>query len=426
MPDGYSFFFSYATANHANAKWVLRGTTGNHLDEFFDALEREVSDVAGPRPAFEIYRDRERIKVGEYWGLDLVAGLQKSRVLLALISPHYLESQNCGRELGFFYRRLRQFAQAAGGGAVPPARILPVFWEDVEVCFRWANSRVKEFLKAINFKQEGLPENYPAVGLSQICKLRPGTDYEKFLRTLATRIVDLVDAPEVLPELQPSGLGDFSDLKSLITELEDEAVDDVILAGPGSANVVYLVGTQAEMDAVGYARADRYGVKREEWRPFMQAPGATVELMTNEGSNQAGLTAAPRHLELPPNVKALIEKARQKNSPVLLVYDPNALEVAQVVKALDGYRDVNYPEICGLVTAGDGAVPEAMLEQVFGTKRLPGYPLHRWDVPRGRDAFVASVAEVLNGMKQQLMAVGDTVTPFASAVVPGIPVPGGR
>jgi len=424
MPDGFYFFFSYASANHANAKWEFRGTTGNYLDEFFDALTREVNDVAGPRPALAIYRDRERIKLGEYWGLDLVEGLQKSRVLLALISPHYIESQNCGRELGFFYRRLREFAKAAGGGVPPPPRILPVFWEDVEVCFKRAHTRVAEFLKAFNFNQKGLPESYPAVGLSQICKLRSGTDYEKLLRVLATRIVELVDAPDVPPQLQPAGQGDFSDLKSLIAELENEAEDDVILGGPGSANVVYLVGTRSEMEAAQSTQADRYGEKRDEWRPFPKAPGATVGLLAAEGSFQAGLNHH-RHLGLPANVKDLIEIARRKNAPVLLVYDPNALQVAQVEKALAGYRDVNFTN-CGLVTAGDGAVAAETLEQVFGLKRLPGYPHHRWDVPGGRDDFVASVAAVLNRMKMQLMAFGDPVTPFDSAAVPGLSVPMGR
>jgi len=86
-----------------------RGNNGNYLDEFFDALCREVSDKAAHLSGQVAYRDRRRLKVGDFWGPELIQGLQGSKVLLALISPHYLQSQNCGKELGFFDRRVQEF-----------------------------------------------------------------------------------------------------------------------------------------------------------------------------------------------------------------------------------------------------------------------------------------------------------------------------
>ena len=272
MPDTYYFFFSYATLNRVNAKWELRGNSGNYLDEFFSGAPRKVSDLAGSPAALNIYRDRERIKLGEYWGHDLVQALQKARRAACADLAPLPRQQELRRELGFFHRRLKEFARVAGGTASLPPRILPIFWEDSDVCFKRAHPRVAAFLRALNFYQKGLPDNYPAVGLSQICKLRPGTAYESLVHTLAARIVELVDMPDVPPPLSPTGPGDFSDLESVFAELEREGSEDVILGGPGSTNIVYLVGTRSEMQAAGLKEADRYGEKREGWRPFEQAP----------------------------------------------------------------------------------------------------------------------------------------------------------
>src|ERR1700754_4550088 len=249
MPNPYYFFFSYASANYTNAKWESRGTCGNYLDEFFDALCREVSDIA-MLPADQVaYRDRRRLGVGDFWSQELVQGLQKSRILLALISPNYLNSHNCGKELGFFNTRIQQLIRNTGADIHQHNRILPLFWEDSEICFKNAPPGVGKFLQHYNFTQKGMPANYPAVGLSQICKLRSGTDYEQICRSIAKRIVELADSPDKLPELP--GLHEFTDIESLYSELTSDSGEDLILNGPTGANLVYVVGTRSEMQNAG-------------------------------------------------------------------------------------------------------------------------------------------------------------------------------
>ena len=132
-----------------------------------------------------------------------------------------------------------------------------------------------------------------------------------------------------------------------------------------------------------------------------------------------------RHLGLPARISAVIETAKQKNGQVLLVFDPNALKVPKIETALAGYADVNYTN-CGLVRAGVGSADDGTLDRFFGPKRLENYPHHHWNVSNSRDEFVASVATVLSGLKQRLMAVGDPVMSFSSAAVPGLSVPVGR
>src|ERR1700755_802211 len=166
MSNYYYFFFSYARANHENARWEKQGNTGNYLDEFFDALCREVSDRTG-RPANQVaYRDQHRLKVSDFWDQGLVDGLQKSRVLISLISPHYLKSSYCGREMAFFHKRFKEHIKLNGDDR-QSHRILPLFWLDTEHCLKHAAPSVTTFLKRCNYTQRGMPENYPAVGIAQ-------------------------------------------------------------------------------------------------------------------------------------------------------------------------------------------------------------------------------------------------------------------
>src|SRR4051812_26022181 len=191
MSEDYYFFFSYASANHANAQWVKPGLEGNHLDEFFEALCRAVSDQVAHQADQVAYRDVKRISMGDFWGQELAEGLQKSRILIALISPHYLKSYNCGRELGFFNKRLQEFRQRAEHNVSQPYRILPLFWENVDTCLKSAHPSVARFLRRYNFTEEGMPATYPAKGLKQICEFRTGTDYEQMYNCIARRIVHL-------------------------------------------------------------------------------------------------------------------------------------------------------------------------------------------------------------------------------------------
>src|SRR5205823_4591809 len=107
-------------------------------------------------------------------------------------------SHNCGKELEFFDRRRRQHFQEHSTNDEPAHRILPLFWEDSTWSLKNVSSGIQKFVKRHNLTQHGLPENYPAVGLSQICKLRGGNNYleqayQAICRTFAERIVELAD-----------------------------------------------------------------------------------------------------------------------------------------------------------------------------------------------------------------------------------------
>ncbi len=419
MPEYDYFFLSYASANHLNARWEKQGNSGNYLDEFFDALCREVSDQTARPKERVAYRDRTRLKIADFWNRDLVSGLQRSRVLVSLISPHYLQSADCGRELAFFDKRLKEHIQHGGDH---PHRILPIFWQNSEICLKKASEGISRYLKQFNFSQEGMPANYPAVGLSQICQLRTGNDYERFCHTLARRIVELADELPPLPQL--TGSEDFSGLESIFVKLEREAGDKLVFNGPVGANVVFVVGTRDEMQEVGVSEFERYAQQRESWCPFPEAPGATVKILTEEGVRLAGLEEL-RSFEFPDDLLGLIEAAQRKKSPVLIVFDRSSLGIPHLRSQLSKYdRGQNF-EHCGLVTVGGLEVNEIQVREVFKFKGVPNFSDHIWDVPRDRATYVSSVSSVLSAIKRQLMRHSLPTAIFRPRTMPGLTSPSG-
>lgn len=419
MHDYYYFFLSYAHTNYENAVCVKPGEHFNFLDEFYNELCREVSERTGRAADAVAYRDKRRLKMGEPWDRSLVEGLQKSRVLISLISPHYLQNDNCGRELEFFDRRLKKYM--ADGGTQQHHRIIPLFWQNPEISLKNIPSGVDKFLRGFEFTQQGMPRSYPAVGLWQISKLRNGTDYEQLCMALADRIVELADTFDPLPELPEQG--DFSGLVSIYQRLEREAAEDSVHNGPDGVNVIYLVSTHAAMKRVTAKGVDasRYPDDPMEWEPFPQAPGARVKILTEEGANAVGLTNH-RHFSLPDNLLQLVKAAEKRNSPVLLVLDRYILWLPKVVEKLRDYTGRHFGH-CGLVTAGGEEVSFDDVERVFTFRCGAGYRHHVWDVPPDRGTYVASVASVLGGIKRYFVEHGRTTVPLTGSPIPGLSGP---
>jgi hypothetical protein len=419
MHDYYYFFLSYARINYDNAVWNKQGVNLNFLDEFYNDLCREVSERTG-RAANEVaYRDKRSLKMGEPWDHALVEGLQKSRVLLPLISPHYLRSDNCGRELEFFERRMSKYL--ADGGAQQSHRIIPLFWQNPDISLKNIPSDLDRYLRGFEFTQHGMPESYPAVALWQISKLRNGNDYERLCMALADRIVELADNFESLPRL-PEQEG-FGELVSLYRRLEDEAAEQSVHNGPDGVNVVYLVGNRGEMKCVTEkgVEADGYPEDPQDWVPFPQAPGAHVKMLTEEGANAAGMENH-RHFSLPSNLLQLVEAAKKRNSPVLLVLDRYVVLLPKMLERLGEYTTRHFDH-CGLVTAGGSEVPFNEVQGVFSFRCVSGYPHHMWEVPADREEYVSSVASVLGGIRKYLVGQGPTSVTLSSAPVPGLSGP---
>jgi hypothetical protein len=423
MPqDDYYFFFSYASENHKNAsKW---GESGNYLDEFFEQLCKRVSDKSKPaRNASQVaYHDRKRLKIGDFWDQVLIEGLQKSRVVVALLSPHYLDSESCGRELALVQRRWEEYVRTAEAPEATAHRILPLYWEDSTCCSRNRSAKIMAFFRGLQGTQEGMPGNYPVKGLSQLCRLCEYKDLESLCEVFASRIVELAEHPNLLPVLPDPG--DFMELESLYSRLTRQAEGPKVASGPESANVMYLVGTRREMETVEAVEAVKYGSVREDWLPFAEAPGATVGLLTQEGANQVGVRRL-NNLGSPDDLLPLIEAAKQHNSPVLLVLDHQALSLPHLVSKLKDYDSINFPH-CGLVTAGGKETLHDEVVKIFPYKALTGYPNHYWTIPADRGRYVAAVVSVLRNLRGWLMRTAQPVTGLTGSSMPGLAAPPGN
>ena len=416
MPEKYYFFFSYAHANQKNAKWELRGTSGNYLDEFFDDLCRQVNDIAGWEEGDECeaaYRDKEGLRIGELWNPKLGASLRKSQALVCLISPNYLRNKNCGKELAFFYKRY------------PTSRILPVFWEDSEECMKDISEGLKDFLRRYNFTQEGLPGSYPAVGLSQICRLRThnerGHEYEQICRAIAKRIIELARTPDSQEADEKS---DFSDIESIYSILEQGQTESLI-SGPSGVNIVYIVGTLSEMQKAGVTRLNAYSERREEWCPFPEVKGVTIKILTKQGIENVGLKNL-KNLELPSNLVQFLESASRNNSIVLLVLDRQAYSDSEIARNLNEYALSRFFSNCGLVTAGGSEVSDEEIGQLFDIKGSSSYPNHILNVPTRSDVYVHAVGSVVSRVRRQLMDLGTQQTEISGrSSVPSVYGPSG-
>jgi hypothetical protein len=419
MPDYYYFFFSYARLSHGTAKGNL-GNTCNYLDEFFDALCRKVSALSGQPLDAVAYRDKSALKASEFWDPSLVEGLQKSRVLLSVLSPHYLKSQYCRRELAFFHKRFGEHVRQSGD-ASQAHRILPLFWQDMMHCDKHAGPYLKEFLKSLSYSQPGIPEDYHLMGVEQMCRLGRHKDaVEDLCHSLAMRIVEIAeDLPPMPPLPSPLSLGSLENIEELLAR---EGAHHTIFSGPTGANVVYFVGTRAQMATSGTVPSNSYADVREKWCPFSHSGGETVEILTREGAQQAGLSGL-NNLGLPESLTPLLDKAKEKNSPLLFVLDRPALAVREIRERMSEYDSTNYGN-CGLVTVGGGAT-DTMVKEVFKYKCAPNYLHHVWKIPNGRQEYVDSVASVLSGIQRQLMSQGKSDTTFGRSDVPGLSAPSG-
>lgn len=429
MESNYYFFFSYARNNHSNAEQQYLGKTWNYLDEFYNSLCQQVSDIAAIAKEKVAFRDNKRLKIGNIIDNELINGLQKARVFLALISPDYLQSDYCEFELSFFHKRIQTFAEQSNDGQEPPY-ILPLFWEDSNNCFKDVPLSVKNFFKRFNFTQDEMPDKYPVVGLSQICRLDDYQSFQRICRSIAQRIVDLAISPQILPEL--AEIADFNQIERLYTKLKGQDEQNIICEGSAGANVVYFVGNKNEMETLEEypidaqleeIPLDAYQEQCEAWIPFPEAPDESIEHLTDEGARTAGIDKL-NNIGLPENLMALLDTAKDKNSPVLIVFDRSSLLLTKFRTKISEYAERIYPN-CGLVTAGGRNIHEDQFQTCFNYVFLRNFPNHFWSVPAGKEEYMSSVAQALQGIKKQLMAKGETTySGTAPKVMPGLRGPG--
>ncbi|MDO5512699.1 toll/interleukin-1 receptor domain-containing protein [Corynebacterium sp.] len=92
------------------------------IAEWCDALKDEYITLTGS--AFRIYRDKEDLKLGNDWQESLDRAVAGSIAFLPVISPSYLQSENCRQEFNQFQEVLRQGDRES--------LLIPVMWAPID------------------------------------------------------------------------------------------------------------------------------------------------------------------------------------------------------------------------------------------------------------------------------------------------------
>ncbi|MCM3882068.1 TIR-like protein FxsC [Frankia sp. R82] len=174
------FFISYARPDSNDGTFLLR---------FFRDLRHEVRVRCGHARAEEVgFLDRSSLRPGDDWSAELVAALARARTFVAICSPTFFASENCGREWEFFDDRLRQLEEK-GSSRAP--LILPIMWIPMHP---------PPILAELQYSHEDLGADYARYGLRYLLQLKRNRDqYQHFLVMLADRIVELALAIELPP-----------------------------------------------------------------------------------------------------------------------------------------------------------------------------------------------------------------------------------
>ena len=409
----YRFFFSYARETYKASEQGGR----NLLDQFFNELSSRVALLVGEAVSEVAYRDTDKLRISDNWGPELITGMQDSAVLVCVLSPHYLRSLPCGREVGLFRERL---AQLNGQPGAEKHRILPVFWIDEPYCDQAMHPHVREFLRALQLTEKGLPDAYPRVGIINFYGEKNDGSCFSIGTLLAKRIKELSELP-ALPKL--AAKLDFNGLPSFF-ERRENASNLRVAVGPLGTNVVYAVATREEADNI--LTATTYGEKAEDWRPFADKPNRTIGLLTQTALADAGQRDAEYCVFcLSANLLAKIKRAREVNSPVLMVLDQASLRVETIKKHLNDYDGYDAPHI-GLVTAGGAAADALLLPNVFAAKYSYNRPHHLWTVPPASEAYERSVADVISALRTGLQKLSEATVALQPSIMPSLTQPGAR
>src|SRR5262249_48174198 len=101
---GNLVFISYAHIDNDH----FSGTSSGWIDLFHERLEKRLAQLLGRQP--KIWRDR-KLAGNDLFNDTIVIELSRTAILLSVITPRYVQSTSCRRELQDFLR----LAQQTGG-----------------------------------------------------------------------------------------------------------------------------------------------------------------------------------------------------------------------------------------------------------------------------------------------------------------------
>jgi len=215
----FDIFISYA---HLDNRSLFQGQPG-WITQFHNMLEIRLGQVLGKMP--RIWRD-ERLQGNDLFNDEIAEQVQKAATIICVLSPRYILSEYCTKELQYFINAAERSGNLRIGNR---SRVFKVVKTDIEL--NKQPLEIKDMLGYPFYKKEN-PET-------------PPIEY-----------LDLEDPPirkayfEVLNEL-------VFHVKQLIETLESYDSADAVLEPDPSKKVVYLAETTSDL------KSERDRIKRE-------------------------------------------------------------------------------------------------------------------------------------------------------------------
>jgi TIR domain len=387
--DDY-FFFSYARGDESQELEDSREYIVEFFKDLCTAIRRKNPVLTENDPIG--FFDQE-LPLGSNYTLSLPDALQECKCLICLYSPTYFGRTICGREVQVFLDRKREHGQE-------PDVILPVIWKRAE--------RIPVPLAAIQYMHRQFPAIYREKGLRELM-IQRGYDLE--YREFVTEMADwVIEARQY-------------NLKRQTNPIAFEAVVPAFpsLSPTGTPATTGTTTTEGPK-AVRFAYIAK-STPVWSWRPFPPPPPQ------NSIGQIASLKAIskdffPGELVLSPNLINELEEYKKNNTLVVLIVDPDSLQVASTGALLKDYDDRNFLNCAVLILWDAGSIAKEttlrhVLETVFDDNYARNYPTFFRDNIRSLQDLEVQLSETLDVLHRNVVSRGSAVR----AVPSGPPLP---
>ena len=358
------FFTSYAS---------LDAQYSDYLHKFVEDLAINVRDRTTLTLDKVAFFAKDDITTGEIWVEVLGEAVRTCKVILCICSPSYYNSEYCGKELGVFLERRKEWVKQTAPGDQAPF-ILPVLWVNKK-------QGVPKVFKDLLQSYDGpFPKDYKELGLKKLIELKgraDGSDYKQVLVRLGDLIEEAIDKQPRLP----------AHPEPIVFGALNNAFQEPRLRGAAS---LVVSGNPAD------------------WRPFAAGPGVLTMLesvFSGLGIGARDITARVTAASL----AAFLDEAEQYSEVVIVAVNPLSYD-AGLLAALNAKPRANvavivlWPDAVVAGAEADRVNLETNLRQQLNVVAADPSGPHDFSASRSSDEFRRSAQASFAKVRAALVA----------------------